>query len=558
MAKREKILGLDIGHHSVKAVVAEKHGRNYAILRTELLPFIGSPEEKINMLKGWLLKHGLQGLPCVLGISGQSIRFQPLILPPTDQRPLGAAVAAEVSNFNELSQEDSIYSFAPLTAGPDGGRRLLLAIVRPTVLDELMTLPRLCGLNVVDIVPLAVALLNAVGTRGGIDRAPCLCIDIGDAVTEVAITSPDGLVFARSFAVGGKMFTEAIARTMGDMTLAQAESVKIARGDIHGDDASAQALRQTAGTWITELQSCLAIYRSAFQSANEQPNLVILAGGGSELKHLPEFISEALGIEVVRAAALPADMPKEHSTRFANAGGLAMAGLGLGASAISLLPRSIRDELVLRRKKPYWIAAGVTAACILAVFVAGGYRDSLRIQKQLETKRQILTICTKLAGEVQDIKAANAQILAMLQPASDLLWNGWLMEETLALSARIRKRNDWITMIADGDSYFSPLVPSAPGAGGHDRTLKMIPPPVTNQVTACTRLIIEGYTASNDFSTVKPFIDELRKAPFVESADLMPDDQLMGSRDEAARSGFRGKRLFVIDLRVKPPKRGPT
>ena len=552
MGKHGKILGLDIGHHTVKAVVAERRGQSFTILRTELLPFIGSADEKVNMLKGWLIKTGLQSIPCVLGISGQSARFQPIILPPADQRSLGQAVAMEVSRFNELAQEDSVYSFTPLSNGLDGGRRLLLAMARSAVMDELMALPRLCGLHVVDIVPLPVALLNTVGASGSIDRAPCLCIDIGDAATEIAISSPAGLMFARSFAVGGRMFTESIARAAADMTLAQAESVKITKGDIHGNDVIAQALRQTAGIWITELQSCLAVYRSAFHAENEQPNLIILAGGGSELKHLAEFLSEKTGLEVSRVSALPVDAPKEHSARFVNAKGLAMAGLGLGTVSLSVLPRSIREELELRRKKPYWIAAGCTAACILAVSLAGGYRDFLRKEQQLRIQRESLQRCTALANELQNVNAANRQITTMLAPVGGLLWNGWAMEKMLAVVAKAKGPNDFITMVADADSYFSPPASSAPTTTPRNRTPRPTAAAGTN-TTAFTRLIVEGYTTKGDFSTVKLFIAELGKAPFVESADLLSDDQLVGGSDEERPGGAKSKR-FVIDVRVKPPQ----
>lgn len=476
---------------------------------------------------------------------------------------------------------------------------MLIAMARPTVLDEIMALRHSLKVEIIDIVPAAAALLTAARAAGLFD-APAgpkgglqVCADIGEGGTELAVGGHGGLLFARSFAVGGELFTLALMRS--DAAARQAEGQKDSRPALQlrsddpgrpatppgraagtasqaetlkesqpillrGDEVQRAALARAADMWISELRAALGAFQSVYPEEPSSPARIVLSGGGAELPGLVEYVAGHLGVPVVRAADLPGRPDRATSGRFSIAAGLAIQGIAPDAGGLSLLPAAIRDEIVLRRQKRYWIAAGVTAALILAVSVLGGYRDFRRMTAQLNAQRESLRRCQELAAQIEQAKARNAQIMQMAEPVRTMLGNGGLVRRLLDVVSEARGPNDWITMISDADAYFAgsaafkrglpiPPAPSqARGAPGEPPA-----PPADVTYSAFGRTVIEVYTQRQDPATVKTLIWALRSMPFVASADLLADDQLVPEPERDERWGKPASRRFVIDVRTKQP-----
>jgi hypothetical protein len=213
---------------------------------------------------------------------------------------------------------------------------------------------------------------------------------------------------------------------------------------------------------------------------------------------------------------------------------------------------------MFRRQKPYWIAASVAAALILAVSLVGGYRDIRRKQAQLGDQKRSLGRRQQLVAEIEAIRAGSAHIESMAEPVRRLVEVGPALRETVALIGRHKASNDWITVITDGVSYFEPepLAPDPDNAREPLRAAEMRrrrrdaagePPPGLGSV------IVEGYTRRSDLSTVKALIARLAEMKGVESADLLGDDKLVSDPAREARVGARTARRFVIDVRFRTP-----
>lgn len=157
-----------------------------------------------------------------------------------------------------------------------------------------------------------------------------MIVDIGGGTTEVAIISLSGIVFTRSIRVGGDEMDAAIMNYMkrsynlliGERT---AEEIKINIGsafpleeeltmEVRGRDSVAglpKALQITSVEIREALQECFQSIVEAIRSALERcpPELsadlvdrgIVLAGGGSLLKGMDTYISDATGLPAFAA-----------------------------------------------------------------------------------------------------------------------------------------------------------------------------------------------------------------------------------------------------------------
>jgi Tfp pilus assembly PilM family ATPase len=563
MGKTDTIVGLDIGKFAVKAAWVRLRGGSPVVTRTEELRLPPEGTVATSLIASWAEQTGLQNTSCVVGIPGQQTMFQPFVLPPGDPRTEEQAASMEVIKFNEMASETMLYDLHPFEFNPEE-RRLLVAMARPTVVSQLISLSREIGVNVIDVIPSPVALFNALELASETHEEPTIYANVGHATTELAIGSALGLVFARSFSSGGRMFTEALARA-GELAYSRAEELKVTESFVPHPDSSAATgekrlslksasaqspLTQTTDLWLSELESCISVYKSLFAEQRLQPTQLVLSGGASQLRGFREYVEIKTRLRTVHAESVPGSRKPEDATSYAVAIGLALSKLGVGPISISLLPSHLREELELRQQKPYWIAAAVAGGLVLTVSLVGGCRDLRRIKNELGAQRASLKRRQELVQQIEAIKAGTKQIRQMARPIRGLLHAAPLLRDLVTLVAETKDEDDQITMVCDADTYFktNPLAPPEEGVGSGRRRIDYRlsrENAATNPV--CERVIIEGFTKQSNLSTVKGLIASLKEAGYVESADLVSDDKLVG---QDTRLVSRDMRRFVIEVRA--------
>jgi Tfp pilus assembly PilM family ATPase len=552
MAKNNTVVGLDMGRHSVKAVWAEVRGGKPLVLRSEILPLPLNQSGSADVLTPWIRNMGLAKQSCVIGLSGEKAIFQPLLLAPNDPRTLEQAAAIEVLKYNEMASETMIYAFSPISTNPVE-RRLMLAMSRQVTVEESLASARALGVEVVDVVPSTVALFNSLEASCGHHEGTYLYINIGALTTELVIGAATGLMFARAFPSGGNAFTDALVQETPQLSFSQAEHQKLTQGSLspHASPQSA-TLTHVAERWMTQLKDCLSIFQTLYPGRKMQPVRAFLAGGGSKLRGLPEYVASNLGIEAVLPTALPGDADSPNAEELAVAAGLAISGIQAGQVSISLLPDRDRHELAFRRQKPYWVASAVAAMLIIAVTLAGSFIAFNRTDRQLRSQQASLDRCQQIADEIESAKAKNDQAFKMARPVKNLLRGGPIVRDLITLVANAKAPDDSISMICDSDSYMSRPQESSPQKSGIRDRRRTAPTTATEEKpdTGFERIVIEGYTHTPNLSTVKALITKLKTAGFVSSADLLNDDELAaGVRGENTPAGQR----FVIDVRIVAP-----
>ena len=258
-------------------------------------------------------------------------------------------------------------------------------------------------------------------------------------------------------------------------------------------------------------------------------------------------------MEVVLLGDLEGCGIAEDVGQYSVAVGLGMLGQKGEAEdvGLSLLPARHRDELTFRRQKPYWISAAVMAALILVVSLVGGLRDIARSEQRMTEQHAKLSEKESLRAQIERKKTQRARIIGMAGPVRDLMAAAPVMRDLITLVTESLASDDWITMMCDAESYYPEegLAYLYPEKMKKDRSGR--PRVKKEDVALFSRIIIEGYTAKRNLSSVKTFISKLAAAEFVESVDLLGDDKIVSEADLKKSTRAKRAHRFVIDVKIK-------
>jgi type IV pilus assembly protein PilM len=581
MSRVRKIVGLDIGARNVRAVWMQLQGGAPRVVRVESFGLPLDAQDAPQLIRTWLEKTGLAGSFCSVAMPGGNAVFQPGRLPHSDPRTPQQAAAMDLVQFSEMAGDAMRYDVHAFDPPSEPGHTFyLMSMARPMAIERILQSVRLLTVRPADLVPTPVAIYNALEPLAGPHTQPWIYLDVGHQQTDMAIGLPEGLLFARSVPIGGKAFTDALAQAAG-ISPAQAEARKHDAGlDDHNSGATLTAM---ADRWVSQISSCLGVYRSLFNSTALAPGQIVLTGGGARLRGLAAHLSTQLKLPVIRATDLPGAAASPDAQLWLGsadlAAGLAAAALDFGLAHVSLLPPKLRDEIVFKEKKVYWVATAVFGAMALGLFTVYGISAVRSDQRKIQRERERLRTCEALVKQIEGIRSRCDQIRARTAPVLQALSGGPVARETLTLVANSISPEDWLTLFCDETSYVPrapepepPKPPERRSPFALFRDLRVsattpppAPPPPAPAIASSPRpvFILEGYTPDPSLASVKTLLQRLRtaasrtdpKRKFFNKADLLEDDLVIPPKgltdEEAAR--MPAYRRFVIKLEVNAP-----
>jgi len=604
MARTKQMVALDIGSCSVRAVWVQLRSGKPVVTRAESFALPLDEDDPHKLISTWLAKVGLAKHFCVAALPGAQTVFQSGRIMPNDPRTPAQVAAMDIAQFSEMAGDEMSYDVFAYEAGHEQGtRRYTMAMARPAAIDQAIREAAANNFRPADLIAAPVALYNALDPFSGGHEEPWCYISIGHLQSEVAIGLPNGLAFARSIAVGGKLFTDAVAQALG-LSPVKAEVRKHAECGLRDADNCHEQLRSAADRWVSQFTACMGVYRSQFQDRRFAVSKIVLSGGGAQLKGLKEYLAQKLGIPVITSAELP-EIPihfRSHIGTFDMGYGLAITALRACVTYLSLLPEDRKNEVIFKEKKPWWLATAVLLLASLGVYSAMGMYTLKRDKEQLDADRKILHDREQVDKRIQNLKALSEQVVTNTVPLGDLLLNGPIAREILTLVSQSlspadpnnleKNPGDWITLFCDERIYNvneqarelpnklhnntpTPAAPAARPAAPFTmfRTTQQAanpnaaPPSATTKTAAAikeqltkkemmeaisTGFIVEGYTPDPSLKTVKELIQRLRTSPYIQDADLIYDDRVLNptgvSDPETLR--FKDYRRFVIKIVV--------
>ena len=596
MPRVRQIVGLDLGTRNVRAVWVQLLNGTPHVLRAEKMELPLEGGDAVKLTRAWLEQLGLLHGFASVAIPGPQLVFQPGRLTPDDPRTPRQAADMELVRFNDMVGETMVCDVTAHNR-PDSSRQYLMAMARPSVIKDSLAALGPLDIRPTDLVPAPAALFCGFACAESDTDGPRLIVDIGAVKTEIAIGTADGILFARSFPMGGRLFTEAIAKG-GACPMQQADSQKLRDATLADGGPFSEFLIPVAERWYSQFSAVLAAYRGAVSGNGTNVSTIILSGGGSKLNGFAEWFAKrvnqtpassgtrptlarpgsATSITVMQASELPCPRGIPDFGAFATALGLALTSLDAPQLPhLSLIPESLRDEVVFKEKKPYWIATAATLILAIGVFTAGLLISLSRDSVRLEAERQELRKREKIDKEIAAIRAETEAIRKEAVPLRRLLVGGPASRYAVSLVATAIAPADWISLVSDEETYLrheapkpvpEVLKPARPGffvPGFRDNDPKAKesssvfadaearPAPDKSKFTA---FIIEGYTPDMSFKSVDEMLRRIRGGARVKSVDLLSDDKVKPPAElpEAIKAlNLPEMRRFVIRMEVAQP-----
>lgn len=124
-----------------------------------------------------------------------------------------------------------------------------------------------------------------------------ILIDVGGGTTDLAFVEEGGVQGTRSFGIGGRSFTKAVATELG-VSFKDAERLKT---NLTSDDFSVaqrakaqKALERTVDVWISGVELSIAEFvEEQGERYGNLPGVIMLCGGGSSLEMLPKALNNS-------------------------------------------------------------------------------------------------------------------------------------------------------------------------------------------------------------------------------------------------------------------------
>ena len=192
-----------------------------------------------------------------------------------------------------------------------------------------------------------------------------IMLDMGCDNTTLMVSNGEK-IWIRNVPLGGNHFTRALTKEM-KLSFAKAEHLKCNATKSPDPRAVFQALRPVFNDYVSEIQRSIGY----FSSVNRQAKVakVIGVGNGFKLAGLQKFLQQNLQYEVERTDSFPglagdavlnAPLFADNVLSFAVSYGLALQAIGKTRMRTTLLPPEIATARMVRRKKPWAVAAAAS------------------------------------------------------------------------------------------------------------------------------------------------------------------------------------------------------
>lgn len=343
---KKNLVGLDIGSSSVKAVELGKKGSSLQLLN---LGFENLQTDTIvdgqimelnnvsNVISQIFSEHQIRTTRVCAGVSGHSVIVKNIVLPQMSSEELQESFSWHAEEHIPFDIADVNLDYE-LTSRSDDALHVLMAACKSDKIANVKQAIQLAGKQPVIIDVDAFALQNCyeVNYRPRPGEIVAL-LNIGAATMNINILNGTRSVFARDASVGGSQYTSLLQRELG-LSFEQAESVKRGMPLPEGTEPRPiQPIIETVSEALAlEVKKTVDFYRATAQDeAGIQK--ILLAGGGSKLPGLADFLGQKFEIPVevfdpfrqieVDSRKFDPDYMREIVPEMAVAVGLALRGV---------------------------------------------------------------------------------------------------------------------------------------------------------------------------------------------------------------------------------------
>lgn len=305
---KKGLVGLDIGSSSVKAVELQKKGSGLQLLN---LGFENLQPDTIvdgqimelnnvsNVIASIFSQHQIKTPRVAAGVSGHSVIVKNIVLPQMSEEELRESFSWHAEEHIPFDIADVNLDYQ-LTGNSSDALNVLMAACKSDKIANVKQAIQLAGKQPVVIDIDAFALQNCYEVNYHPRPGEIVALlNIGAATMNINILNGSRSVFARDASVGGSQYTSLLQKELG-LSFEQAEAVK--RGYPLPADVEARPIQPIIETvsdiLALEVHKTMDFYRTTAEQGGESIQKILVAGGGSKLPGLTDYLAKRFEIPV--------------------------------------------------------------------------------------------------------------------------------------------------------------------------------------------------------------------------------------------------------------------
>lgn len=344
---KKNLVGLDIGSSSVKAVELQKKG---SVVQLMSLGYENLQPDTIvdgqimelnnvsNVISSIFSEHTIKTQRVAAGVSGHSVIVKNIVLPQMSEEELQESFSWHAEEHIPFDIADVNLDYQ-VTGNSSDALHVLMAACKSDKIANVKQAIQLAGKQPVIIDIDAFALQNCYELNYQPKSGEVVALlNIGAATMNINILNGARSVFARDASVGGSQYTSLLQKELG-LTFEQAESVK--RGLPLPEGVEARPIQPIIATvsdiLSLEVKKTMDFYRATAEEGGQSIQKILIAGGGSKLPGLADYLAKRFEIPVevfdpfkrieVDARKFDPDYMREVIPEMAVAVGLALRGV---------------------------------------------------------------------------------------------------------------------------------------------------------------------------------------------------------------------------------------
>jgi type IV pilus assembly protein PilM len=321
VAKKNRLVGLDIGSHSIKMAELEQTKKGLALRNFGI---IGLPHDAIvegamkeidqisSAIKSLCKNLRIKNKNVGTSISGYSVIVKKISIDKRDEAELEANIQEEAEQYipfdiNDVNLDYEILSPADTPSAEEAGAEeekkdeeslmdVMLVAAKKDIVEDYVSLLQLSGLNprVLDVD--AFAIQNALEINSD-ELSGCYAIvNIGAEELGINAVKNGVSVFTRDSSYGGYQINEAIMSKF-DISFEEAEAIKLGGAEVQeGKEALEEIFTSVVSGWVNEVKRALDFLSSTYP--DESIERILISGGSSRLPGLKKYLEHETGIPV--------------------------------------------------------------------------------------------------------------------------------------------------------------------------------------------------------------------------------------------------------------------
>src|SRR6476659_10898243 len=305
---KKNLVGLDIGSSSVKAVELGKKGASLQLLN---LGFENLQTDTIvdgqimelnnvsNVIAQIFSEHQIRTTRVAAGVSGHSVIVKNIVLPQMSQEELQESFSWHAEEHIPFDIADVNLDYE-LTSRSDDALHVLMAACKSDKIANVKQAIQLAGKQPVVIDVDAFALQNCYEVNYQPKAGEIVALlNIRASTMNINILNGTRSVFARDAQVGGSQYTSLLQKELG-LTFEQAEAVKRGMPLPEGIEPRpiAPIIETVSDVLALEVRKTMDFYRATADVGGEAIKKILVAGGGSKLPGLAEYLAKRFDIPV--------------------------------------------------------------------------------------------------------------------------------------------------------------------------------------------------------------------------------------------------------------------